>query len=350
MNFPAREIKTIAIFRALQLGDMLCAIPGIRALRHAYPNAEITLLGLPWAKSLLSRFPRYFDHFMHFPGFPGLPEQKFDARSFAVFLFQVLERKFDLVLQMQGDGSIVNPMIELFGARHTAGFFLKNDHCPDEKNYLEYPNGYHEIERHIQLMEYLGIDSQGKELEFPLYDADYDELEKSGLAFNRKEYVCIHPGSRGIYRQWPPEYFAALGDYCSEQNLEVVLTGTSDELSIIDEVVQHMESEPVIAAGKTTIGAAGVLIANALAMISNCTGVSHIAAALKTPGIVISMDGEPERWGPMNKQIHHTIDWTKTPEFNIVLNELKKLLLHGPKGNHLRNDTIGAGEDILQSP
>src|SRR3990170_5357714 len=130
MNFPAHEVKKIGIFRALQLGDMLCTIPAIRALRNAYPEAEITLLGLPWAKSLLSRFPNYFDAFMHFPGYPGLPEQKFQAESFAVFLYQVLEKKFDLVLQMQGNGSIVNPMIELFGARYTAGFFLPNDYCP----------------------------------------------------------------------------------------------------------------------------------------------------------------------------------------------------------------------------
>lgn len=345
MNFPVNEIKKIGIFRALQLGDMLCSIPAIRALRNAYPEAEITLLGLPWAKSLLSRFPDYFDAFMHFPGYPGLPEQKFDPRGFTGFLYEVLDKKFDLVFQMQGNGSIVNPMIELFGARHTAGFFLKNDYCPNKKNYLEYPEGFNEVERHIQLVEYLGIDSYGTQLEFPLYESDYEELRKSGLAFSAKEYVCVHPGSRGVYRQWPPEYFAALADYCVEQNFKVVITGTSDELSIIEEVIQNMEYEAVIAAGKTSIGAAAVLIEDAFALISNCTGVSHIAAALRTPSIVISMDGEPDRWGPMNRQLHRTIDWTKTPEFNIVFNELKHLFLQAPEGVHLRNKEVIAGEN-----
>ena len=85
MKLPQQEIQKIAIFRALQLGDMLCAIPAIRALRAAYPNAHLTLLGLPWAKSLLVRFPQYFDAFIHFPGYPGLPEQNFDAQSFPFF-------------------------------------------------------------------------------------------------------------------------------------------------------------------------------------------------------------------------------------------------------------------------
>ena len=36
------EIKHIAIFRALQLGDMLCIIPAIRALKNRYPDAYFT--------------------------------------------------------------------------------------------------------------------------------------------------------------------------------------------------------------------------------------------------------------------------------------------------------------------
>ena len=78
--------------------------------------------------------------------------------------------------------------------------------------------------------------------------------------------------------------------------------------------------------GHTGLGEIGQLIKEADLLISNCTGVSHIAAAVETPSIVISMDGEPERWGPLNKQLHKTIDWTRGNDFDHVLAEMEMLL------------------------
>jgi len=78
--------------------------------------------------------------------------------------------------------------------------------------------------------------------------------------------------------------------------------------------------------GKTNLGAVAALIQNAFMLIANCTGVSHIASAVKTPSIIISMDGEPGRWLPLNKQLHHSIDWTKDAHFDKVYLEMVKLM------------------------
>lgn len=325
MKLPVQSIKKIAVFRALQLGDMLCAVPAIRALRKAYPNAEIILLGLPWAQSFVERFNHYFDRFIHFPGCEGLPEQDYDEQTLHAFIHQMKKEKFDLVLQMQGNGTIVNPLMFLFDAKHIAGFYNDESYVASDL-FLEYPNYGSEVERHIALMNHLGIASAGTALEFPLTEKDYKDYSELLIPIIEKQYVIVHPGSRGNWRQWSPAFFAALADYCIEEGFTVVVTGTNDEKEITKELLKCMQHPAIDLTGQTNLGAVAVLIQNACMLIANCTGVSHIASALQTPSIIISMDGEPERWRPLDKHIHRTIDWTKNSHFKMVFDETAELL------------------------
>jgi ADP-heptose:LPS heptosyltransferase len=320
------DIKKIVVFRALQIGDMLCAIPAIRSLHHAYPDAKITLVGLPWAKMLLERFPDYIHSLITFPGYPGFPEQPVDRAAFPDFLKTVQEEHFDLALQMQGSGAISNPLVDLFATKHIAGFYASGNYCPNKDLFIEYPDKLHEIERHLKLVKALGVTEYTMDLEFPLLPKDFEDFEKAGLPVQPGEYVIIHPGSRGVSRQWSPANFAAIADQCYENGLQVVVTGTKDEADIVEKVIGYMRHKPINAAGKTSLGAVAVLIKNAAALVSNCTGVSHIAAALKTKSIVISLDGEPYRWTPLNKKLHHAIDWTATQDMNLVRHEVDELL------------------------
>lgn len=310
MKLPVSEIKKIAVFRALQLGDMLCVIPAMRALRDAYPDAEITLLGLPWASSFVKRFSMYFDRFIHFPGYPGLPEQDFDEVSYNSFITQMKNEHFDLLLQMQGNGTIVNNMLAAFDAKYLAGFTPVDTHNTGMLSIL-YPEGIHEIKKHLLLVRSLDIPLKGTHLEFPLTNADVQDYNNLCLSPAEKKYVCIHPGSRGSWRQWPPQLFAAVADYFAGKDFSVIVTGTADESEITKELLKCAKYPLIDLTGKTSIGAVAMLIKNAFMLVANCTGVSHIAAALETPSVIISMDGEPERWGPLNKALHSTIDWTR---------------------------------------
>lgn len=318
-------INKIAIFRALQLGDMLCAIPAIAALRHAYPSAKITLLGLPWAKSFVERFNNYFDNFIHFPGYPDLPEQYFDEEAFDAFEKRMKKENFDLLLQMQGNGSVVNPLMFRWGAKHVAGFYNENSFV-DSPLFIPYPEKVPEVQRHILLMKNLGIPVDSDHLQFPLTVQDQKDFNHLLIPVFVKNYICIHPGSRAKWRQWPPAFFAFIADYCIEHGFTVVITGTKEEEDITTEVMKCMHHNAINLTGKTSLGAIAVLIKDALALISNCTGVAHIADALDTPSIIISMDGEPQRWAPLNKKIHHVIDWTKNPHVEAVLLQTDKLL------------------------
>jgi len=320
-----KDIKKIAVFRALQLGDMLCAIPAIKALRHAYPSATITLLGLPWEKSFVERFNEYFDKFIHFPGYPGLPEQNFDEEQLEVFLKDVRKEKFDLLLQMQGNGTIVNRLMFQFGAKNVAGFYNEESHV-HSPFFIKYPDDVPEVKRHLLLMKHLGIPSQGDHLEFLITKQDQKEFDALLLPVYPKNYIIFHPGSRGRWRQWPPKYFAQIADYCIEKGFVAVITGTKEEADITSEVIKCMHHVPIDLTGKTTLGAIAILIKNSFAIVCNCTGVSHIADAFDTPSVVVSMDGEPDRWGPLNRKLHRVVDWTKSPHFEAVLLETENLI------------------------
>jgi ADP-heptose:LPS heptosyltransferase len=320
MKLP-ESIRSIAILRALQLGDMLCVIPAVRALRQAYPNAKITLLGLPWAASFVKRFDKYFDGFMHFPGYPGLPEQEYSQRAFMQFVNDIREKQFDLVLQMQGNGTIVNGLMPLFNGKYMAGFYTDKSFKPSNF-FMPYPNEGHEVHRHIGLMQHLGIAPAGDELEFPLTEDDHAATKKLCLYLPPQKYVCIHPGSRGRWRQWPPKYFAALGDICVESGFTVIITGTKEESDITGELIKCMHHPVIDLTGCTSVGDIALLLKNAYLLIANCTGVSHIAAATKTRSVIISMDGEPERWGPINHGQHTTIDCSTNYRFDEVLQHI----------------------------
>lgn len=325
MKLSPQNIKTIAIFRALQLGDMLNAIPAIRALRAAYPDAQITLLGLPWAEQFVKRFHNYFNRFLHFPGYIGLPEQTFDEAAYQQFLEKIKEENFDLLLQMQGNGTIVNEMLLQWNAKHIAGFY-NDESFVDSDLFMPYPNYGSEIHRHLALMQHLGLPLQGDDLEFPVTKQDEREWEELRAKWGLQNYVCVHPGSRGNWRQWSPEYFAKLADYCAEQGFAVVITGTQNEADITQKVITIMQHQAIDATGKTSVGTMALLIKHSACLIANCTGVSHIASAMKTPSVIISMDGEPQRWSPLDKSIHFVTDWTQHPNFSIPQQHLFSLL------------------------
>ncbi len=302
------DIKHIAVLRALQLGDMLNAVPAFRALRAAFPEARIALVGLPWSQGFVKRFHAYLDEFIRFPGIPGFPEQPADIVQFPYFLKEMQAGHFDLALQMQGSGEIANTIITLWGANRCAGFYMPGQYCPDQSYFLEYPEQETEVWRHLRLMKFLGIPLQGDDLEFPLFEEDWEEFrrlrEKTNL---QRDYVCIHPGSRKPERRWPIQKFAGVADGLAARGLQVVLTGTGEESELTAAIAQHMQTPAVDLAGKTTLGSLAALISKARLVVSNDTGISHVTAAVKTPSVILFSVPDMDRWAPKNRQLHRVL-------------------------------------------
>jgi ADP-heptose:LPS heptosyltransferase len=293
----------IAVLRALQLGDLLCTVPALRALDAEYPAARITLIGLPWAREFARRFRRYIDAFIEFPGFPGMPEREVDTAAYPVFFEQMNSARFDLALQMHGSGRFTNPLTVLMGAKRTAGFYQRGSYCPDAERFLEWQESEHEVLRYLRLLETLGIGARGTHLEFPLTEADWDEWR----ALRLERYVCVHPGAQLASRRWPPERFAQVADELAREGWRVALTGTAPEAPLVRQVAAAMREPAIELAGRTSLGALAALIGRARLVVCNDTGVSHIAAAMRTPSVVICSGADPKRWAPLNRHLHRVL-------------------------------------------
>jgi ADP-heptose:LPS heptosyltransferase len=300
-------IHRIAVMRALALGDLLCAVPALRAIKAAWPRSELTLIGLPWARELCERLA-CVDRFIEFPGFPGLPRTGEDLDSVPDFLSSMRGERFDLLLQMQGGGNLVNPLIALCGARHSAGFVEPGGWCPTPSLFTAWPRQGHEIERMLALTDHLGLPRCGSQLEFPVREADRRALRSVWPEVDRRGPIaCVHPGAQLASRRWPASRFSAAADLLAERGYRIVLTGTATEAALVAQVKAEMLHPAVDLAGRTDLWMLGALIERADLLVGNDTGVSHIASALRTPSVIISSGADATRWAPQDNDRHQVL-------------------------------------------
>lgn len=312
LHDPHQQPRRIAVFRALQIGDMLVTVPALRALRHACPQAHITLIGLPWARDFVRRYG-YCDALLEFPGLPGMPEREPDTDALPAFYAAARAQRFDLALQMHGSGELSNAIVEQLGAARTAGFRPSNADQP--AHFLPWEPSESELGRYLRLMTSIGVPSRGTALEFPIAPTEHQAamaLLHRHLPLAPAPYVCVHPGSRLPSRRWPPERFAAVADEIASWGYIVVLTGTPDEAAIAGQVETAMRRPAVNLVGKTTLGSFAALLREARLVLCNDTSTSHIACATQTPSVVISSGADVQRWRPLDER-RHPVLWFNTP-------------------------------------
>lgn len=302
-------VRRIAIFRALNLGDLLLAVPALRSIRAGFPNAEITLISLPWAESLANRLGRYVDRFVEFAGYPGIDEVTVDPERTARFLEEQRAYRYDLIVQMHGSGRTSNPFALDLGGWVTAGYY-EGEKPAALTIGAPYPHHEPEIMRNLGLARLLGCPDRGPDPEFPLLPEDRLAAAAlfSALPSVGHPRIGLHPGSRPPARRWPAEYFAQVGDRLARQfEAQVVLTGGPGEEATVRAVMERMETPALDLAGKTSIGSLAALIEALDLFISNDTGPAHLACAVDTPSVTIFGPADYPRWAPLDRVRHPSV-------------------------------------------
>lgn len=297
--------RRIAIFRALYLGDLLLAVPALRAIRHGYPDAEITLIGLPWAASFVERFSAYVDRFVAFAGYPGLAEVPVVPARVAAFLAEQRAYGYDLAIQMHGSGRFSNCFVAALGARAAAGYY---EGTPSTGLTLAapYPDDQPELLRNLGLAALLGLPANDTRLEFLLRPQDLAEADalleprlRGGL------WIGLHPGAKAPARRWPADYFVALGATLAHRyGARIVVTGGPGEEALAQAVAGGIGAAALNLAGKTSLGGLAAVISRLDLFIGNDTGPSHLAHALRTPSITLFGPVDVHRWAPLDRARH----------------------------------------------
>jgi ADP-heptose:LPS heptosyltransferase len=306
--------RRVAIFRALQLGDMLCAVPALRAMRQAWPDAHVTLIGLENAASFVARFGDYIDELMVFPGVEGMPEQPPRPARMPAFFAEARARRFDLAIQMHGTGQQVNDIVAQLGARDTAGFKPRADSPAPSAHFMAWPGELPEPVRYTALMEFLGIPVRDLALAFPLSpqdEADCDAL-LANMAIAPDRTVVVHPGARLESRRWPVERFAAVARDLVEAGWSVAVTGSEAEQDLTGSMIALAGVPVTDLTARTSLGTLAALLARCRLLVCNDTGVSHVAAAVHANSVVVASGSDVARWAPLDRTRHRVL-WHSVP-------------------------------------
>lgn len=288
--------RKIVLVRASRIGDFICATPAFRAIRSAAPNAEITLIGLPFVEEMARRSP-HLDRFIRFPGFPGMAEQFFDAAAAGRFFAAMQAEAFDLAIQMHGSGANSNPFTLLLGAGATAGFVPAGSSAGRLDAAFPYPPTGHEIDRVLALCEFVGAPTRGAQTEFPLWREDEVEADQI-LSTAARPLIGLHAGARDVIKRWNPERFAAVAHHLQRRwGGTVVVLGGEDERATPEH--RMMPDTPQLdLVGRTRLPLTGAIIRRLAILITNDSGPAHIAYALGTPSVTVFGGTSPETWGP----------------------------------------------------
>ena len=137
-----------------------------------------------------------------------------------------------------------------------------------------------------------------------------DTLEQ--LKLQRSAYYVVAPGAEyGPAKRWPAAHFSELA---AKLELPVVLLGSGKEGALCDEIAAPVNAtHPAQCqnlAGKTSLPQALSLIAGSKAIISNDSGLMHVAAALGVPQVAIFGSSSPLHTPPLSDKA--SVIWLKT--------------------------------------
>ncbi len=287
--------ESYLLFRFGAIGNALAAVPAIRALRRARPEAGLTLVADPLTIELLSTCP-YIDEAIRYDN--RGPERA--GPGYARFIARLRRRRpthavhFRRFIRSELMGF-------LSGAPVRAGFGT-DERLQFINRRVVYEEGANVVEQNLRLVRALGIDAGDRSLEYwPPADASRVDAILDGLP-GAGPLVAVHPGgTTQSCRLWP--YFGALaGRLRRELDARVVMVGAPAERELVEAAAAEdgLDARTAVGLGLPELGE---LIRRADLFAGTDSGPAHLADAVNTPGAIIyaphhCLADQIEKWKP----------------------------------------------------
>jgi len=293
----------ILIVKPSSLGDIIHALPTVRILRRAYPQARIAWLINDNFAPILDDCP-IIDRAIPFArrrlgSISSLPEAIRFAHS-------LRGEHFDWTVDLQCllRSALIS---KLSGARRRTGLADGREGSTFFYNEIVKlpPPPTHAVDRYLMLPRQLGLEVD--RVEFPLAGAPVAQREK---------LILVNPGARWATKRWPADRFAALLDALAVRwpDHRLTLLGSADERPLAESIAARAKTKPDILAGRTTLPELTALMRRARLMISNDTGPLHLAVAVGTPTVSMFGPTDPRRTGPYPPDSANNIVLTAKPD------------------------------------
>ena len=284
-------MKRILVIGPSWIGDTVLAQPLFKRLHERFPGLMLDVLAPKWTLPLLERMPQ-----VHSAIVSPFAHGEFNLFGRFRLARELAKKKYDQAIVLPN--SWKSALVPFFaGIPVRTGFvgekryLLLNDARKLDESALPTM-----AERFAQLAERSGM-ALKRPLAHPRLHVDEERsrgARQDLTVFVESPVAVLCPGAEyGPAKRWPAKYFAELAKKLNRSGYDVWLVGSPRDATIGEEILIASDGSCQNLCGKTDLGMAIDLLACASLVITNDSGLMHIAAALDKPMIAIYGSSSP---------------------------------------------------------
>ncbi|MBN1594158.1 MAG: lipopolysaccharide heptosyltransferase II [Candidatus Coatesbacteria bacterium] len=290
------------------VGDAVMNLPALGVIIKEHPGDEVHVVAKPWVAPIFSAFPGVAGVMPYSGKLKGVADS--EGLSFGKAIKRIRELGFQKAYLFQNAFeaallSYLGRIPERIGyARDCRRLLLTAPIAVTEE-----VRQLHHVNYYLHMLEEAGLDTSDPGI--PTLVLREEVLDRASRTITNalgdigsNGYLAVCPGAAfGPAKRWFPERFAEVIDYAwSKHALPSILLGSQSEKVITSRIAALASAKCVDLAGDTTLLEVGGILSQSRVVLSNDSGLMHLAAAVGPPVIAIFGSTNPTATGPLGEK------------------------------------------------